>query len=183
MKKHNSFFFLLMFAVFFSCSESSNKSTTVGIEMPEEKETTTEVNNSASKDSHTDVNMEVTLPSIIEDFLSNTESLKNIDVQNPITEFETAAKQSANKRIAVTKANIRNVLNELKVHKYMVIVVGDHTIVKVVSTADCAPSGSWGACMPAGEGFIKKGDLVKQNDYINNIIGTSESQRRVAYYF
>ena len=37
--------------------------------------------------------------------------------------------------------------------------------------------------MPYAEGYIQKGKLIPQSDYINNIIGRPDLQQRVMFLF
>ncbi|TYA66011.1 hypothetical protein [Seonamhaeicola marinus] len=120
---------------------------------------------------------------LIKDFLEDTKTLENLDVQNPISAFMTLAETKASKSLALTKDNIKDILVTAKDFKYCVITTGDHTIVKITDVTNCKPSGSWGACMPYATGYIKKGKLIAQKDYMNNIIGLPDAQVRRAYFF
>ena len=122
---------------------------------------------------------------IVSNFLDNISSLeKNIKKgENPIVSFIDAAKQSADKSTNLTKENINDLLVEAKEYSYCVITTGDHTIVKITDIEDCKQSSSWGACIPYAEGYIKKGDLIKQADYMNNIIGRPDNQERMIFLF
>ena len=120
---------------------------------------------------------------IVGDFLNDVTSLEDTDSKQPITAFQEAAASSADKTMSLSKSNVKDVLAEAANYKYFVILIGDHTIVKVENVADCKQSGSWGACMPLGTGYIKKGKLIFQDDYINNIIGRPDSQERTVYLF
>ena len=106
-----------------------------------------------------------------------------IDANQPIESINTIAKQKAAKTIIFTKENIKDALSEAKNYKYCIIIVGNHTIVKVTDIKDNAMSGSWGTNMPKGEGYIQKGSLVSTNGYINNIIGNPDDQVRTLYFF
>ena len=83
---------------------------------------------------------------------------------------------------SVNKDNIKDALAKAKDFKNVVITVDNHTIVKL-DVNDCKPSSAWSACMPKAEGYIKKGDLVYQNDYANNIIGLPDGQERLLFLF
>ena len=67
--------------------------------------------------------------------------------------------------------------------KTCIIIVENHTIVKFSDIKKCNYSGSWGMCMPYGEGYIQNGGLKSTNDFINNIIGKPDAQKRVMYIF
>ena len=103
--------------------------------------------------------------------------------KNPIVAFAEIAKDISVKEISLNKNNISNALEEAKEYSNGVIVVENHTIVKLISFDDCQQSGSWGVCMPKGEGFIKKGSLNYKSDYINNIIGTPSSKKVTLFLF
>ncbi len=120
---------------------------------------------------------------VVEQFLSNSNSIKSIKGDNPIEILKNLSEQKADKKIKFGKKNIKSVLEEARDFSGFFIIVEKHTIVKIDDLDNCNPSGSWKACMPFGEGFIKKGDLVIKEDYINNIIGLPDSQNRVAYLF
>jgi hypothetical protein len=117
----------------------------------------------------------------VSDFLNNVKALKSIEGQNPITAFQDSIERIANTVISVKKSNMVSLLMMAKDYNHCVIIVEDHTIVILKDLDDCQPSGSWGTCMPLGEGYIKKGKLLYKSDYINNIIGLPDSQVRKAY--
>ena len=120
---------------------------------------------------------------IVTEFLQDITTLKEVNNKTPIANFQEAAKTSANKILELDKNNIETVLSEAKTYKNCIIITGNHTIVKILDFDDCKQSSSWGYCMPIAEGYIKKGDLVSQEDYINNIIGIPDSQKRTVYLF
>ncbi|AUP79311.1 hypothetical protein [Flavivirga eckloniae] len=120
---------------------------------------------------------------IVSEFLADIKTLEDVKGQNPISSFQKLAEEKASKVLTVSKDNIKEVLASAKEYSNCVITTGDHTIVKISDITDCKPSGSWGACMPFAKGYIKKGELILQEDYINNIIGIPDSQDRKAYLF
>ena len=120
---------------------------------------------------------------IVSDFLQDSENLINYEVQNPIQEFTAFALEQADNSLEFDQGNIQEMLDKASEYEHTVVVVEDHTIVHLASLDDCTKSSSWGACMPKAEGFIKKGDLEKQEDYLNNIIGRPDKQKRIAFYF
>ena len=124
-----------------------------------------------------------TRKSIVADFIKDITYLESVEANSEIEAFEQEATAVADRMIPLDKDNMASVLVTAKHYKAMVITVEDHTIVKVLDFSDCQPSGSWGTCMPLGEGYVKKGGLIKQRDYINNIIGAYDSQQRTAYLF
>ncbi len=140
--------------LFFSCSSDVN-------------------NNSASNEE----------TAIVQDFLQDISSLESIDRKTPITDFQKAANIVASKILELDKNNIETVLSEAKTYENCVIITGNHTIIKVLDFDDCKQSSSWAFCMPFGEGYIKKGELVSQKDYINNIIGIPDNQKRTVFLF
>lgn len=116
-------------------------------------------------------------------FLEDVNSLLTDSSKNPIVAFSELAENMAGEVIALDKNNVANALEKAKNFSKAVVVVENHTIVKVTSFEDCQQSGSWGGCMPKGEGFIKKGGLNYQNDYINNIIGVPSAKQVTLYLF
>ena len=120
---------------------------------------------------------------VVSNFLSNINTLKSVEDQNPITAFQKLAENEANEVFDLSKDNIKDVISSAKGYKNLVITTGDHTIVNITDVNNCKQSGAWGACMPYGTGFIKKGDLILKEDYVNNIIGIPDSQVRKAYLF
>lgn len=116
-------------------------------------------------------------------FLKAVKSLEVDTSNNPIEAFKTDATNQAGNVITLNKDNIKDALNEAKRFKYAVITVANHTIVKLMDLNDCKLSGAWGVCMPKAEGYIKKGDLIYQNDYANNIIGLPDNQERLLFLF
>ncbi|PCI93634.1 MAG: hypothetical protein COB15_16020 [Flavobacteriales bacterium] len=120
---------------------------------------------------------------IVTEFLQDITTLKEVNSKSPIADFQEAAKTSASKILELDKNNIETVLTEAKTYKNCVIITGNHTIVKILDFDDCKQSSSWGYCMPIAEGYIKKGELVSQEDYINNIIGRPDAQKRTVYLF
>ncbi|MBL4715403.1 MAG: hypothetical protein JKX95_02120 [Bacteroidia bacterium] len=120
---------------------------------------------------------------IVTNFLYDVTSLENEESKNPIIKFQEIANTIAEKVILINKENIEYFLTEAIEYKYCVITTGDHTIVKIEDFNNCKQSGSWAACMPYAEGYIKKGKLIFEKDYSNNIIGRPDSQKRTAYLF
>ena len=74
-------------------------------------------------------------------------------------------------------------MSSAKEYSNLVITTGNHTIVKIIDINNCKQSGAWGVCMPFANGYIKKGELIWQEGYINNSIGIPDSQVRKAYFF
>lgn len=103
--------------------------------------------------------------------------------KTPIISFKKFADTEADKSIILSKKNISSSLTKVKKFKYCIITVGTHTIIKVSDFKNCKQSGAWGTCMPIAEGYIKKGTLKHQNDFINNIIGLPDNQERTMYLF
>ena len=136
----------------------------------------------SSNETETTTNVE---NGFIANFLNDISSLEDniAKGKNPIADFIAEAKQTADKSDNLTKDNINELLAEAKNYSHCVITTGDHTIVKITDLENCKQSGSWGACIPFAEGYIKKGDLVKQADYMNNIIGKPDDQERIIFLF
>jgi hypothetical protein len=120
---------------------------------------------------------------IVSKFLSDVKSLESDTNTNPIVAFKDLAEEIAEDKIVVSKKNIKKVLIKSKEYSNCIIVTGNHTIVKIISFDNCQQSGSWKACMPTVEGYIKKGKLNYKKDFLNNVIGIPDKQERVAYFF
>jgi len=114
--------------------------------------------------------------------ISSLESYTEKDV-NPISQFIEQANKTADESLQLTKANVQLLLTKAQDYQHAVITTGDHTIIKIIDFDDCKQSGSWGTCMPKAKGYIKKGELVPQNDYINNIIGRPDNEERMLFLF
>lgn len=121
----------------------------------------------------------------LKDFLSGIITFEKAELNagTPIASIKELASTQADKTLDLTKENIKDVLTEAKDYHSVVITVGVHTIVRITDLENCIQSGSWGACMPMGEGYIQKSGLTNKNDYINNIIGIPNSQERKVYFF
>ncbi len=122
-------------------------------------------------------------PKIVKAFNKKISALEEFDSKTPIADYAQEAEETAADKVTLTKENVSSLIEQMEQYTFSVIVVEDHTIVKISNIEDCKASGSWGACMPMGKGYIKRGDLVPKKDYINNIIGTPDSQKRVVYFF
>ncbi len=122
-------------------------------------------------------------PSMVSLFLADVTALVADTNANPIVAFAELAAKESDLSMELKKENITKALDKAKGYAHGVIVVENHTIVKITSLEDCQKSGSWGACMPKGEGFIKKGELNYKSDYINNIIGIPSSKKVTLYLF
>jgi len=123
-----------------------------------------------------------TLQSLLGDVITIDASTANHS--EPIITVSELASNKADKSIEITKDNIESALAEAKSYKTSFIIVGKHTIVKITDLADCSQSNAWATCMPKGLGYIQKGGVLnKEEDYINNIIGLPDSQKRTLFLF
>ncbi len=122
---------------------------------------------------------------LIKDLTDGVISLEISDLNesSPISSINKLAFDQAAKSIVLTKENIAGSLEEAKSYKACVITVGVHTIVVIENLSKAIKSGSWGCNMPWGKGFIQKGSLNFKEDYINNIIGMPDGQRRMMFLF
>lgn len=111
----------------------------------------------------------------------NSEELSG---SQPISQLAKAAAEKADKTISINKSNISQSLDEARKYNKVLIIVGNHTLVKIKDFDDCQKSTAWGTCMPKGEGLTQKdGDFKKKTDYINNLIGLPDKQTRTMYLF
>ena len=120
---------------------------------------------------------------IVSDFLANIKSLKSVEDANPIVAFKEAAENEADATYSLTKKNIADIIETGQGFSKCVVTAGEHTIVLITDFNECQESGSWATCMPMGKGFVKRGDLDYEEDYLNNIIGTPDNQERTVYFF
>lgn len=107
----------------------------------------------------------------------------NLNEDRPISKLNLLAAQQADTMVFLTKENITDVMREAKKYQSCVISVERHTIILVKSWSNCSKSGSWNYCMPYGIGYIQRKELEKREDYIKNIIGMPDSQRRTLFLF
>jgi hypothetical protein len=134
-------------------------------------------------DSETKSVLDIDESNVVSNFLIDVKSLEIDTNTNSIVAFKELAEKIADNKMVVSKKNIEKVLIKSKDYSNCVFVTGNHTIVKIISFDNCQKSGSWKACMPFVEGYIKKGKLNYKKDYMNNVIGTPDGQERVAYFF
>ena len=120
---------------------------------------------------------------IVSNFLKDVSWIEEEEHKFPIQHFQEVAAKQADEVVTLTKKNIKLVLEEAKEYKDVVIVVSNHTIIKLEDINNCKQSGSWNACMPYGKGYIRKGKFVYKEDYINNIIGRPSNEKRIVYLF
>ncbi len=122
---------------------------------------------------------------IVNDFLKDLPSVnaERVSSANPVGSVNAAAQKAAVKTVELTKDNVKAALADARRYKFGIIVVGGHTFVRVNDFVKCSTSNAWGACMPYGSGYIKKGALVRSEGPINNIIGVPDGQVRTLYLF
>ena len=134
-------------------------------------------------DSKTNLEVDGNVNNVVSNFLSEVKSLESDTNINPIIAFKELADEISDTKMVISKKNIKKVLIKSKKYSNCVIITGNHTIVKIISFDNCQPSGSWKACMPLVEGYIKKGKLNYKKDFMNNVIGAPDKEERVAYFF
>lgn len=122
-------------------------------------------------------------PNMITKFMEDTKSLEKEDPKKVMVHFREMAEALATKKQDINQSTIAGVLTDAHDYSSCIIMVEDHTIVKLTDLENCTDSGSWGVCMPYGEGYIKRGKLAFKKDHINNIIGRPDDQDRTAYFF
>ena len=116
-------------------------------------------------------------------FLEDVNFILRDSSQNPIVNFRELSEVMASEIILLDTINVANALEKARKSSHSVVVVDNHTIMKITSFKDSKMSGSWGTFMPRGEGFIKKSELKYKNDYINNVIGVPSNKRVTLYLF
>lgn len=120
---------------------------------------------------------------IVQLFLNDVKTIQTSKENQPIEAFKKSASAIADQSMPLTKENVSTFLDKGQNFEHCVVICGNHTIVKISDFNLSQMSGSWGAKMPMGEGFIKKGTLNYKKDYLNNIIGRPDAQERIAYFF
>ena len=115
------------------------------------------------------------------DILNLDDSL--MDSRQPINAIASLAKRDADKTINLDPENIAQALEEAKSYAEAIIIVGNHTVVKITDFNDCKKSSSWKTNMPYGKGFVQNKGLNKCSDYLNQLIGQPDKQERVLYLF
>lgn len=103
--------------------------------------------------------------------------------ETPIQSVNRIASQQADSSLVLSKENIESALSTAKEYSKGIVTVGQHTVVLIQNWNDCQQSGAWGTCMPQGRGFVKKGEMKEMSDFINNIIGVPDGQRRTLFLF
>ncbi len=106
-----------------------------------------------------------------------------LSVEFPILSLQSIASQQADTTLILTRENMASALIFAKEYSKGIITVAHHTVVFIEDWDNCQRSGSWGACMPRGHGYIKKRDMVEMSNFINNIIGVPDVQRRTLFLF
>jgi len=112
-------------------------------------ETKVEIKKELKKEKTSSITEEST--SVVTNFLKDINSLNQ--VKKPIKTFQNQVENVSDKTVIFGKENIQEVLNEAVNYIGFVIVVEDHTIIKIDDIKNCQKSGSWNACMPYGKGF------------------------------
>ncbi len=122
---------------------------------------------------------------VIKEFAAGVVSFEEgeLNEHSPIASFNKVAYSQAEKSIVITKENMAQSITEAAGYKTCIITVGTHTIAKVTNFGKSVMSGSWGCKMPYGQGYIQKGTLSFKEDFLNNIIGIPDTQRRMMYLF
>ncbi len=122
---------------------------------------------------------------LVGDFIANVMTIDKGDLNedSPIASVNQLAFVKADTSIVITKDNMAESLQDAEDYRACLITVGVHTIVLVMDYSIGVSSGSWGCKMPFGKGYVQKGSLNLKEDYINNIIGIPDSQKRMMFLF
>ncbi|MEO9953998.1 hypothetical protein [Nonlabens sp.] len=179
--KYLSILFLLTLLI--SCKEDKEASTS----LPPTNNNPTTTTSDQSTDSNTEISAtksnNITASGNITDYLKDIKSFTTSEKGNPIEEFQKLADDTAAEKIDISKENFGEALKKATDFKYIFITVENHTVVKIDDVSKCKPSGSWATCVPFARGYIKKGEMIYQEDYANNIIGLPNDQKRTMYLF
>lgn len=140
-------------------------------------------NGTNSNDSESTGSEHVQKQSVALNFAKDPSSLLNVE-GNPVEVLIEDAQESADRSLTFYVGNAERALSVAKGFEYAIVVIGKHTVVKIVSYEDCTNSGSWGICMPLAEGYVRRrGNMEPVGDYMNNIVGTPDDQDRKIYLF
>jgi len=123
---------------------------------------------------------------VLKEFLSDIINLddKVFNEALPITSFKQLAQDNAAEIIKITHKNIKLALSEAKRFKHCLIIVENHTLIRIVDYEDCSPSNCWATCMPLSKAYIQKAGLLNEKkDYLKNVLGCPDSQKRMIYLF
>jgi len=132
----------------------------------------------------TGVNAQTKVETLTE-FLDGIINFENTQIQEgtPIADIKVLAGRQADVTLDLNKETVKDILEKAKDYHFCVITVGEYTIARITDIENCVQSGSWGTCMPMGEGYVQRSGLTNKNDYINNIIGIPNSQERKVFFF
>ncbi len=121
----------------------------------------------------------------LETFLTDIISFENVklDPNRPISQIRRLAMQQADTLFILSPENINEAIKTAEGYQHCIIFIERHTIVKITDINNTIWSGSWETSMPYGEGYIQRAELEKVTDYINNIIGTPDIQKRGFFLF
>ena len=123
---------------------------------------------------------------VLKQFLSDLINFDGIafNEDQPIINISQMAHEHAAEIIIITRENIKLALIEAKTFKHCLIIGEHHTLIRIIDNEDCSPSNLWGASMPLSRAYIqKKGVLDEKKDYLKNLIGRPDSQKRTMYLF
>ncbi len=107
----------------------------------------------------------------------------NINKTRPVSSIIKTAARQADTIYFLTKDNVSSVMSQAKKYKHCIIAVETHTVVLVNSWSKVSKSGTWNYYLPYGVGCIQRNELIKKEDYIKNLIGTPDFQRRSVFLY
>ncbi|MGF7138694.1 hypothetical protein [Roseimarinus sediminis] len=111
-------------------------------------------------------------------------AMSELEGAEPIAAVDDLLSDADDKTIVLTRENIQESLEEAVQYRYVIIIVENHTLVRITNLNDCSQSGVWEACMPYGRGLIQySGELREETGYINQLIGVPDGQLRKMYLF
>lgn len=121
----------------------------------------------------------------LQTFLSDVIAFDEVtlDANRPMAKIRQLAMEQADTLFILTANNAEEAFTTAKNYTHCVIFTGSHTIVRVTDFNKKIASGSWKTTMPYGEGYIQRGEMTKKADYVNNIIGIPDNQKRGLFLF
>ncbi|MGZ2368923.1 hypothetical protein ACXR6G_03980 [Ancylomarina sp. YFZ004] len=123
---------------------------------------------------------------VLKEFLSDFINFdgKALNEAQPIISISQMAHENAAEIIKISRENIKLALVEAKSFKHCLIIGDHHTLIRIVDNEDCSLSNLWGVPMPLSRAYIQRdGVLNETKDYLKNLIGRPDSQKRTMYLF
>jgi hypothetical protein len=173
---------LMLLFVLVSCKQQENHFATDTLKSTEQKKDSSTPTKEKSVVTSKQPTNSTNSKKDITPFLNNFDHFKKNE-QTSIAQFEKLAIAAADEKIALTAENIEMSIANAKNYSHAYILLGSYTIIEITDFKNCEFSKSWNICAPKGRSYTKKGNLVYDADYINNLMGVPDKRSRVLYLF